>query len=424
MLKPSKQRLLIVLFAVLLFCGVLALTGCSSSSSANAAAARAAGAPPPMPVGVAAAERRDMPVYLSGLGNVTALYTVNLKTRVDGQIMQVNFKEGQEARQGQLLVQIDPRSYEVALESAKATLFKDQTQYDIAARQLKRYQDLFKEGVISREQLDAQESITGAFEGTVRADQAAVDNAQLNLSYCKVTSPINGRIGLRLVDPGNMVHASDQTGMLIITQVRPITVLFTLPEDNLRTITARMVKGTLPVEIYSRDDQTKLASGQLLTIDNQIDTTTGTVRLKAIVQNESDQLWPNQFVNVRLLLDTRKDSTVVPTAALQRGAQGTYAFVVQPDKTVKIQPITVALTEGNLMVIESGVNPGDQLVVDGQDKLQDGSKVVPTLVGGRGANGNAPQAAPSAPAASNPGGQSGGRGGHGGQGQKPGTVVR
>ncbi len=424
MLRLSQQRLFSVLCVALLLSGVLLMPACSGSSSTNAGAPRAA-APPPVPVGVAVAEKRDMPVYLSGLGNVTALYTVTLKTRVDGQIMQVNFKEGQEVKKDQLLIQIDPRPYQVALESAQATLFKDQTQYRIAAREFQRYQDLFQEGVVSREQLDAQESTAGALEGTVKADQAAVDNAQLNLVYCKVTSPINGRIGIRLVDPGNMVHASDAGGMLVITQLKPITVIFTLPEDSLSTITSRMGRGTLPVEIYSRDDRTRLATGQLLTIDNQIDTTTGTVRLKAIAANESDQLWPNQFVNVRLLLDTRKDATVIPSAALQRGAQGTYAFVVQPDKSVKIQPITVGLTQGNLIVIDSGINPGDQVVVDGQDKLQDGSKVVPTVTGQKAAAPQAPAAgAPAAPGKSNPAPKPGGQGTQGAGGRKPGTVAQ
>lgn len=371
------------IFPVVVLALLLACAACNKSAQTTEKA-RAAG-PSVIPVSVTTAEKRDMPVFLTGLGNVTAQYTVNLKSRVDGQIMRVNFTEGQEVRKGQLLVVIDPRPYQVALAQAKATLFRDQTQLTIARRQLERYQQLFKEGVISREQLDTQESTTGALEGTVKADQAAVDNAQLNVTYCRITSPIDGRVGLRQVDPGNMVHASDQNGMLVINQLHPITVIFTLPEDTLRTISHHTGKGPLPVEIYSRDDQTKLADGKLLTLDNQIDQTTGTVRLKAIVPNEKNQLWPNQFVNVRLRLDTQKNATVVPLAAVQRGSQGTYAFLLKSDQTVQLQPITVGITSGNMVTIEAGLNPGDQVVTDGQDKLQNGSKVHPTQ-GGRGSS--------------------------------------
>jgi multidrug efflux system membrane fusion protein len=393
----TRNRLILVPASIVL-AGLLLLSGCKSKTTSTASAATT-GRPQggfSVPVAVAVAEKRDMPVMLSGLGNVTALYTVNLKSRVDGQIMQVDFKEGQDVKQGQLLVQIDPRPYQVALEQAKATLFKDQSQLTIQKRQLDRYRGLFNEGVISREQLDAQESATAALEGTVKADQALVDNAQLNLTYCRVTAPISGRIGIRLVDPGNMVHANDQNGMLVITELQPITVLFTLPEDSLHTVREHMKGGTLPVEIYSRDDQTKLATGKLQTIDNQIDQTTGTVRLKAVIQNEQNQLWPNQFVNVHLLLDTRKDATVIPSAAIQRGSQGTYVFAVKPDNTVEIRPVTTDIFAANRVSISSGLQPGEQVVTDGQDKLQNGSKIQPT---GRantpqsaGANGAAVQA--------------------------------
>ncbi|HUO59659.1 MAG TPA: MdtA/MuxA family multidrug efflux RND transporter periplasmic adaptor subunit [Candidatus Acidoferrales bacterium] len=367
--------------ATIALAGVLLASACNQSKTASTASAATTGRPQggfAVPVAVAVAEKRDMPVALSGLGNVTALYTVNLKSRVDGQIMQVNFREGQDVKQGQLLVQVDPRPYQVALEQAKATLFKDQAQLTIQKRQLDRYQGLFNEGVVSREQLDAQESTTAAMEGLVKTDQAQVDNAQLNLTYCRVTAPISGRIGIRLVDPGNMVHANDQNGMLVITQLQPITVLFTLPEDSLRTVREHMRGGTLPVEIYSRDDQTKLATGKLETIDNQIDQSTGTVRLKAVIPNEQNQLWPNQFVNVHLLLDTRKNATVIPSAAIQRGAQGTYVFAVKSDNTVEIRPITTDIFSGNTVSIASGLQAGDQVVTDGQDKLQGGSKIQPT----------------------------------------------
>jgi len=388
-MKIRTQNVFILALATIVLSGLMFLSGCKSNAGSTASAA-SAGRPQggfSVPVAVAIAEKHDMPVSLSGLGNVTALYTVNLKSRVDGQIMQVNFKEGQDVKEGNLLVQVDPRPYQVALEQAKATLYKDQAQLTIQQRQLERYRGLFKEGVVSREQLDAQESTTAAMDGAVKADQAQVDNAQLNLTYCRVIAPISGRIGIRLVDPGNMVHANDQNGMLVITQLQPITVLFTLPEDSLRTVREHMKNGTLPVEIYSRDDQTKLATGKLQTIDNQIDQTTGTVRLKAVVPNEQNQLWPNQFVNVHLLLDTHKDATVIPSAAIQRGSQGTYVFAVKPDNTVEIRPVTTDIFAANRVSISSGLQPGEQVVTDGQDKLQNGSKIQPT---GRA---NSPQSA-------------------------------
>jgi multidrug efflux system membrane fusion protein len=312
----SLKRLSILASSVLLI-SLLALTmgGCNRGASPDTQGSKGAAGVPAVPVGVAPAAKQDMPVFLEGLGNVTAFNTVNIKSRVDGQITQIAFREGQDVKQGELLVQIDPRPYQVALEQAKATLYRDQTQLTIAKRQFDRYTQLFKEGVVSREQLDQQDSIAGALDGTVRADQANVDNQQLQITYCRITAPVSGRVGLRLVDTGNMIHASDLNPMLVITQLQPITVLFTLPEDSLRSIREKMDRGALGVDVYNRDDQTRLSSGKLLTIDNQIDSTTGTVRLKAVFSNDDRQLWPNQFVNVRLLLDTRKDAVVIPTAA-------------------------------------------------------------------------------------------------------------
>jgi len=388
--KGGSPRFFALAFLVVFIMLALCLSGCNRSSGADAQAAKASAAgPPPVAVGVFAAEKRDLPVFLSGLGNVTAFNTVNIKSRVDGQITQIGFTEGQEVKQGALLVQIDPRPYQVALEQTKATLYRDQTQLTIAKREFDRYTQLFKEGVVSREQVDQQESIAGALEGTVRADQANVDNQQLQITYCHITAPVSGRIGLRLVDIGNMVHASDQSPMLVITQLKPITVLFTLPEDSLRRVTDKLNKGTLAVDVYSRDDQTRLSSGKLLTIDNQIDSTTGTLRLKAVFGNEDQQLWPNQFVNVRLLLDTMKDAIVVPASAVQRGAQGTYVFVVKSNNIVELRPINLGITVGGLVAIDSGVQPGESVVTDGQDKLQSGSKVIPAQAransGGTGA---------------------------------------
>jgi multidrug efflux system membrane fusion protein len=341
-----------------------------------------------MPVGVAAVERRDMPVYLSGLGTVTAFNTVNVKSRLDGQLVEVAFREGQDVKQGQLLAVIDPRPYEVALSQAKANLLRDQAQLKDARVNLDRYQELFKQGVVAKQQLDTQGAQAGQLEGQVQADQAQIDNAKLNLVYTRITAPVSGRVGLRQVDVGNMVHASDQTPMLVITQITPIAVLFTLPQDSLPAVAARMRQGTLPVDAYSRDGQVKIAGGKLLTIDNQIDPTTGTGRLKAVFENADRGLWPNQFVNVQLLLDTRKNALVVPAAAVQRGPQGTYAYVVKPDKTVENRPVEVEFTQNNQTALKSGLQPGELVVTDGQDKLLAGKTQV-EIRSGPGANPNA-----------------------------------
>jgi multidrug efflux system membrane fusion protein len=351
------------------------LCGCSS---ANTKSAQAGTGPQAIPVAVAAAEQLDFPVYVSGLGNVQASNTVSLKSRVDGQIVQIAFKEGQFVKQGELLIVIDPRPYQVALEQAEAALARDQAQLKNAQLDYDRYQGLFKEGVISQQQYNSQQALVGQLDGTVKADQAAIDNAKLQLVYTRVTSPVNGRIGLRLVDIGNMVHATDANPLLVVTQLQPIAVVFTLPEDSLPTVAQHMRNGSLTVEAYSRDDTTKLATGKLLTIDNQIDQSTGTGKLKAMFENVDNMLIPNQFVNARLLLEVRKGATVVPAAAIQRGPQGSsFTYVVKPDKTVEVRPVKVALTQGNVSVIASGLAPGDQVVTDGQDKLQAGSHVEP-----------------------------------------------
>jgi multidrug efflux system membrane fusion protein len=352
----------------------LSWLGCSGSdpkpTNAKAATSQV------IQVAVATSERTDLPVYLTGLGTVTAFNTVSIKSRVDGQLVQVAFKEGQHVNKGELLAVIDPRPYDVQLSQAQAQLFKDQASLRDAKLNYERYKGLLQDsGAMSQQQVDTQKSVADQLEGTVLSDQAAIENAKLQLSYCRITAPVSGRIGLRLVDVGNMVHASDTNPLLVITQLQPIAVLFTLPEDQLPAVSRHMAQATLTVDAYSRDDQTKLTSGTLLTIDNEIDPSTGTGRLKAVFDNIGDTLWPNQFVNIRLLLETRKDSTVIPAAAIQRGPQGNYVFVMKSDKTVEVRPVNVALTQNNVAAIASGLSPNEVVVTDGQDKLQAGSRV-------------------------------------------------
>jgi membrane fusion protein, multidrug efflux system len=361
---------------------VLLLNGCGNTSANSrqkggggpGGKGGRGGAQMVVPVAVARAEVRDLPVVLSGLGSVEAYNTVAVKSRIDGQLIEVAFREGQEVKQGDLLAQIDPRPYEVQLSQTQATLFKDQAALRDARLNLDRFQQLYKDGVIPKQQLDTQGSLEAQLDGAVRADQAQVDNVRLNLAYTRITAPVSGRVGLRQIDVGNMVHASDPNGLLIITQLQPIAVIFSLPQDNLPTVSRHMRAGRLPVEAFSRDDQTRIASGALTTIDNQIDAATGTGKLKAVFENRDRSLWPNQFVNVHLQLEVRKNNIVVPAAAIQRGPQGTYVFTVKPDKTAEMHPVTVAFTEGNFSAVR-GVGPGDVVVTDGQDKLQPGTRV-------------------------------------------------
>ncbi|HWC19558.1 MAG TPA: MdtA/MuxA family multidrug efflux RND transporter periplasmic adaptor subunit [Terriglobales bacterium] len=329
----------------------------------------------PVPVSAAPAQQRDIPVYLEGLGNVQAYYTVTIHSRVDGQLMQVNFREGQHVRKGDELALIDPRPYEVQLAQAEATKFKDQANLENAQRDLQRYADLYKQGVIAQQQYNTQQSVVAQQEGLVRADDALINQAKLNLTYSRIKSPIDGQVGLRLVDPGNMVHASDQNVLLVITQLQPITVLFTLPEDNLRMVMQHMKGTRLEVQAWNRDDTQQIADGRLETIDNQIDPNTGTFRLKAVFDNRDNALYPNQFVNARLQVYTRKNAITIPAVAVQRGSQGTYVYVVKQDKSAESRSIKIALTEGTAAVLDSGVNPGELVITDGQERLQPGNKV-------------------------------------------------
>ena len=359
----------------------------------------------PVSVAVTTALKQNVPYYMTGLGTVTAFNTVTVKSRVDGELQKVNFKEGQFVKEGDLLAEIDPRPFQVALEQMEGQLFRDQAQLNNARVDFKRYDQLSKEGVISSQQTDTQNAMVAQLEGAVRADQAQIDNEKLQLIYCKITAPLSGRVGLRLVDQGNIIHATDANGLVVITQVQPIAVLFTLPEDELPEVTKHMKDEELGVQAFSRDDQSMLATGKLLTVDNQIDPTTGTVRFKAAFDNRDLSLWPNQFVNVRLMLAVRKDSVVVPLAAVQSGTQGTYVFTVKGEKA-SLQPVKVDLQQGNIALIAKGVSPGDVVVVDGQERLQDGTTVESHVVSqdsvGGGSHATTPPAAPPAPSSATP----------------------
>jgi membrane fusion protein, multidrug efflux system len=370
----------------------------SAATPGGAVAGKSGGSGAPggfaVPVVVATATKGDLPVFYNGLGTVTALNTVTVRSRIDGELINVTFKEGEFVKQGDLLAEIDPRPYQVQLDQAQGQLAKDVAARKDAEVNLERYKLLFKEGVIPQQQLDTQASSVGQFDGAIQTDQANINNAKLNLSYCRITAPISGRIGLRLVDSGNMVHATDANGLLVITQVQPIAVIFSLPQDQLPAVYSRLRSGQqLTVEAYDRDNTSRIATGKLLTIDNQIDLTTGTYKLKAIFNNVDNSLFPNQFVNAHLLVDTKKNVVIVPTAAILRGSQGIYVFAVGADNTVKVRNITVAETNGNITGVASGLSAGEVVVTDGQDKLQDGTKVNPRV-----APPTAPGARASAPA--------------------------
>jgi multidrug efflux system membrane fusion protein len=384
----SRVRIWLVI-AVLAIAGFWYYRSSHSKTSQNPAAAGAPGQPRPggpsgpgnfsVPVVVAATTKGDLPVYLNGLGTVTPLNTVTIRSRVDGQLINVAFKEGQFVKAGDLLAEIDPRPFQVQLEQAQGQLAKDVAQRQDAEVNLERFKLLYQEGVIPKQQLDTQGASVSQFDGAIKSDQAQIDNAKLQLTYSRITAPISGRVGLRLVDPGNIVHATDTNGLLIITEIQPIAVIFTLPQDQLPQVFDKLRKGAanLAVEAFDRDNTDKIASGKLLTIDNQIDVTTGTYKLKAIFNNEDSSLFPNQFVNTHLLVDTRHNLSLIPLAALQRGPQGTYVYVVGDGNTVKIHNITVAQTNGGIIGVSAGLQPGDLVVTDGQDKLQDGTKVIP-----------------------------------------------
>jgi multidrug efflux system membrane fusion protein len=374
-----KKRLilaLILIVAVLFGWFVYHRSHSSSTVSAGVAGARGQTLPVPVVEGIVAT--KDVPIYLDGLGTVQAFNTVTVRARVDGQLMKVAFTEGQDVKAGDVLAQLDPAPYQAALDQAVAKKAQDAAQLDNARVDLQRYADLLKTDSITQQIYDTQKTLIAQLEATVKADQAAVDSARVNLDYTTMRSPIDGRVGIRQVDVGNIVHASDANGLVVVTQLRPISVVFTLPEQSLTKLQQyQQPEKDFTVLAVSRDNTNLLARGALAVVDNQIDTTTGTIKLKANFANENLSLWPGQFVNTRLLLTTRKDSPVVPASVVQRGPDGAFAFVIQDDQTVAMRPLKVAQIESGTALIESGLNGGERVVVDGQYKLQPGSHVKP-----------------------------------------------
>jgi multidrug efflux system membrane fusion protein len=362
-----------------------------------------------IPVVSATVIKGDMPINLSALGTVTSLATVTVRARIGGQLTEVYFKEGQDVNAGDLLAQVDPRPYQVALEQAKGQLARDQALLENAKTDLARYQGLVAQGSIARQQSDTQAALVRQYEGTIQTDQAQVNNAQLNLDYTSILAPVSGRVGLRQVDKGNYVQTNDTNGVVVITQLKPITVVFSVPEDDLQAIRRRVNAGaSLPVTAYDRGQNKVLANGTLSTTDNQIDTTTGTIKLRALFDNVDEALFPNQFVNIRLQVDVVKDTPIIPTAAVQRGAPGTFVYVVNDsdpqNQSVSVRPITLGPGEGERVSVASGLQAGEKIVVDGVDRLKDGAKIRQPNAPGRGGANNQGNAAPPAPPATSPAG--------------------
>ncbi len=333
-------------------------------------------APASVPVTATAARKGDIGIWLTGLGAVTPVRTVTVKSRVDGELMRVYYKEGQIVKQGQLLVEIDPRPYQAQLTQAQGQMIRDKALLANARVDLKRYQVLSRQDSIAEQQYATQKFLVRQLEGTVKLDQGQIDNAKLQIIYSRITAPVSGRIGLRLVDPGNIVHATDTTGLAVITQLEPITVIFTIAEDSLPPVLDKLRAGArLPVDALNREQTRKLATGSLLTLDNQIDPNSGTVKLRAEFANKDHALFPNQFVNARLLLETRHGATLVPTAAIQRSTQGPYVYLVEPDRKVAVRQVRLGPTEGDHVAIDQGLAPGDLVVVEGSERLRAGVKV-------------------------------------------------
>lgn len=358
--------------------------GCSSAKpaapSAESAAAR------PVAVSVAAAARRDMPVFLDGLGSVAAWKTVTVRAQVDGRLDKVRFTEGQKVKRGEVLAEIDPRPFLAQLHQAEGALARDSALLKNNRLNLERYVTLRKQELVAPQQADDQQAAVDQYAGAVSMDQAQIENARLQLSYAQITSPIDGVTGVRLIDEGNLIRASDAGGLVVVTQLDPIAVLFTLPEDDLPRVLARQKKGPVPVEAYNREGDVHLGTGELVVVDNQINQSTATVRLKAAFPNPEQKLWPNQFVKARLLLDVRKDAIVIPAVAVQRGPKGTFVYTVGADKTAAVQPVQVAEISGSQAIITQGLSESASVVVEGQNQLRPGAPVTASRAGGgRGA---------------------------------------
>ena len=324
------------------------------------------------PVLAEAARAADVNVYVNGLGTVTPLRTVTVRSRVDGELLKLHFTEGQMVKEGDLLAEIDPRPFQVQLMQAEGQMAKDQALLANARIDLERYQTLFKQDSIAKQQVDTQAALVRQYEGSIKANQSAIESARLQLAYAKVKAPISGRLGLRQVDQGNVVRAGDANGLVVITQLQPVSVIFSIPQDQLPLV---LKKEKLPVEAWDRENRSRLATGQLVTVDNQIDPATGTVKVKAQFANENGLLFPNQFVNARMLVETRKGVVTIPAAALQRGVQGLFVYVVRDDSTVTVRPIRPGPTEGGRIAVENGIAEGERVATDGLDRLREGARV-------------------------------------------------
>ncbi len=363
---------------ILLFVGILAIAAFIAwryTTNESARAKPVAGPPPPIPVDVATVARADMPIYLTGLGTVQAFNTVTVTSRVDGEIVKIAFTEGQDVRAGDLLAVIDPRPYQAAYDQAVAKKAQDEAQLANSRRDLERYQTLSAQNYTSKQTLDTTRSLVDQLEAQVRGDQAAIDMARTQLDYTRIAAPIGGRLGIRQIDIGNVMHAASANPIVVITQLQPISLIFTLPEDDLSPVSAALAKGPVSVTAFASDGTTPLDVGSLMLVDNQIDQTTGTIRLKASMPNPQNKLWPGAFVNARIQLGTRADALTAPTAAVQRGANGLYAYVVKSDNTVEVRKLKLADDSGPIAVIDDGLKDGDRVVTGGAYRLQPGSNV-------------------------------------------------
>jgi len=372
---------------ILLAALALGASGCNKSSAPEGKSASGQkGPPPPVAVVLGSVAQKDVPIYRDGLGTVQAFNTVTVRSRVDGQLQKLSFREGQDVRAGDVIAQIDPAPFKTQVAQAVAKKAQDEAQWEFAKIEVKRDADLLASKILTQEAYDTQKAQANKFEAAVQADQAAIDSAQVQLNYSTVTAPIDGRTGIRFVDEGNIIRSGDSNGIVVLTQLKPISVIFTLPEQTLIEIQQQFSGGDMTVLAMDRDNSTTLAEGKLAVVDNQIDTTTGTIRLKAAFANESLKLWPGQFVNARLLLKTRQGGCVVPASVVQRGPDGAYAFVVGDDMAAQMRKVTVGQIDHGEALIDEGLHPGERVVVDGQYKLQPGAKVKPAETAKAGEN--------------------------------------